>query len=215
MAAEGGGARLLELQDSDSRWASGIYTPKWTSTTHTMLLLRGLGLPPRHPPALRACQVLLDTGFCEDGGINFFRTWRQRRETCVSGMVLGVLCWFRYDDPRVDLLADHLVAQQMADGGWNCRAMPGYGHAPHGSLHTTISALEALLEYQRFRPDPRPSGLSEMRRPLMRSPALRGPRSTALPTLPSPAVWSGPRRRSRLPALPGAWPSARRRRRIA
>jgi len=40
----------------------------------------------------------------------------------------------------------------MPDGGWNCRAMPGYGSATHGSFHTTISALEALLEYERFRP---------------------------------------------------------------
>lgn len=39
----------------------------------------------------------------------------------------------------------------MADGGWNCRAMPSYGGATHGSFHTTISALEGLLEYDRFR----------------------------------------------------------------
>jgi hypothetical protein len=45
------------------------------------------------------------------------------------------------------------MAQQMADGGWNCRTMPGYMGAMHGSFHTTISALEALLEYERFRPE--------------------------------------------------------------
>jgi hypothetical protein len=33
----------------------------------------------------------------------------------------------------------------MPDGGWNCRRSRG---ATHGSLHTTISALEALLEYE-------------------------------------------------------------------
>jgi hypothetical protein len=55
------------------------------------------------------------------------------------------------DDPRVDRLAEHVVAQQMADGGWNCRAMPGYRGATHGSFHTTISVLEGLLEYERFR----------------------------------------------------------------
>jgi hypothetical protein len=52
----------------------------------------------------------------------------------------------------VDRLAAHVIEQQMADGGWNCRAMPGYGGATHGSSHTTISALEALLAYQRLRP---------------------------------------------------------------
>lgn len=152
VATEGWGARLLELQDADGRWASGIYTPKWTSTTYTMLLLRSLGLEAGHPQAMRACRVLLDTGFCEDGGINFHPHKKERSETCVSSMVLAVLAWFGLEDPRVDRLADHVIAQQMADGGWNCRAMPGYSGATHGSFHTTILALEALLEYQRFRP---------------------------------------------------------------
>lgn len=152
VATEGWGLRLLELQDADGRWAGGIYTPKWTSTTYTMLLLRSLGLAPRHPQACRACQVLLDTGFWQDGGINFYTRLHQRSETCISSMVLAVLCWFRYEDPRVDRLAEHVMAQQLADGGWNCRAVASYSSATHSSFHTTISALEGLLEYQRFRP---------------------------------------------------------------
>jgi hypothetical protein len=31
--------------------------------------------------------------------------------------------------------------------------MPGYSGATHGSFHTTISALEGLLEYERLRPE--------------------------------------------------------------
>ncbi|MGB7719688.1 MAG: hypothetical protein WBL65_07295 [Bryobacteraceae bacterium] len=151
VAETGWGARLLSLQEADGRWAGGIYTPKWTSTTYTMVLLRSLGLAAGHPQAMRACQVLLDAGFWDDGGINFWRHSHERSETCVSGMLLAVLCWFGMDDPRVDQLAEHVAAQQMSDGGWNCRAMPGYGGATHGSFHTTISALEGLLEYERFR----------------------------------------------------------------
>lgn len=149
---EGWGARLLAQQDPDGRWAGGIYTPKWTSTTYTMVLLRSFGLPAKHPQAMRGCQVLLDAGFWKDGGINFWPRYHTRSETCVSSMVLAVTCWFGFDDARVDRLAEHVVGQQMADGGWNCLAMPGYGEARHGSFHTTISALEALLEYERFRP---------------------------------------------------------------
>jgi len=149
---EGWGARLLSLQDDDGRWGGGIYTPKWTSTTYTMVLLRSLGLPAQHPQALRACKALFDTGFWKDGGINFWTRYHSRSETCVSSMVLAVACWFRLDDTRLDRLAEHVVGQQMADGGWNCLSMPGYGEATHGSFHTTISALEALLEYERFRP---------------------------------------------------------------
>jgi len=152
VANEGWGARLLARQDPEGRWGGGIYTPKWTSTTYTLVLMRGLGLPARHPSAIRGCRVLLDEGFWKDAGINFWRRTYDRSETCVSSMVLAVASWFRLDDPRVDLLAGHVLEQQMADGGWNCRATPGYGGATHGSFHTTISALEGLLEYQRFRP---------------------------------------------------------------
>jgi hypothetical protein len=151
VAKDGWGARLLGLQDPDGRWAGGIYNPKWTSTTYTMLLLRGMGLSPGHPQAMRASKVLLDTGFWRDGGINFFPRSYPRSETCVSSMVLAVLSWFRLDDPRVDQLAEHVIAQQMPDGGWNCRAMPGYGGATHGSFHTSILALEALRDYLIFR----------------------------------------------------------------
>jgi hypothetical protein len=153
VGAAGWGARLLALQDADGRWASGVYTPKWTSTTYTLLLLRACGLPAGHPPALRACRVLFDAGFWADGGINFYPKRAGRSETCISSMVLALAGWFRFDDPRVDRLAEHVVGLQMADGGWNCRATPGPGGATHGSFHTTISALEGLLEYQRFRPE--------------------------------------------------------------
>ena len=82
VAETGWGAQLLALQDPDGRWASGIYNPKWTSTTYTMVLLRSLGLPAGDPGAMRACRLLLDTGFWEDGGINYWRRWRN---SSVSG----------------------------------------------------------------------------------------------------------------------------------
>ncbi|SPE22399.1 Prenyltransferase and squalene oxidase repeat protein [Candidatus Sulfopaludibacter sp. SbA3] len=153
IAAAGWGKRLLDLQDADGRWAKGLYTPKWTSTTYTLVLLRSFGLAPGHPQALRGCRILLDKGCWSDGGINFYPRRYQHSETCISAMVLGVACWFGVDDPRVDRLADHLLQHQLADGGWNCRAMPGYGGATHSSFHTTISALEALWDYQQFRPE--------------------------------------------------------------
>jgi hypothetical protein len=157
VAQEGWGAQLLQLQDADGRWAGGIYNPKWTSTTYTMVLLRSFGLRAGHTQAMHSCQVLLDAGFWRDGGINYYPRSYERSETCISSMILAVLAWFGLDDSRVDSLAEHVIAQQMADGGWNCRAMEGYGGATHGSFHTTISALEALLEYERFRPQHAPT----------------------------------------------------------
>ncbi len=46
--AQAGGARRLRRQHRQGTWAVGLFAPKWTSTTSTMLLLRDLGLPPRH-----------------------------------------------------------------------------------------------------------------------------------------------------------------------
>jgi hypothetical protein len=57
----GWGARLLARQDSEGMWArggspeSGLYSPKWTSTTYTMLTLRDFGLPSPNPRAKKAC----------------------------------------------------------------------------------------------------------------------------------------------------------------
>jgi hypothetical protein len=53
LALQGWGARLLSYQEPSGLWAGGLYTPKWTSTPYTILLLRQLGLPPDHLPALK------------------------------------------------------------------------------------------------------------------------------------------------------------------
>ena len=58
VATEGWGAKLISLQDPDGRWGDGDYSPKWTSTTYTLLHLVWLGLPPRHPAALAGCERL-------------------------------------------------------------------------------------------------------------------------------------------------------------
>ena len=108
-----------------------------------MLLLRDFGLPCGNPQAARACGLLLERGLQPDGGFSY-GTWAKRSgrgETCVTGMVLSLLAYFDQDDVRLDTAAEHLLAQQMPDGGWNCRRPQG---ATHASMHTTISVLEGL-----------------------------------------------------------------------
>ena len=154
VARNGWGARLLAKQDPEGTWAGGLssdgglYHPKWTSTTYTMLLLRDLGLAPNNRQARKACRLLLDRGIQKDGGLNY--GWRGRSETCITGMLLSILSYFRYDDVRLTTIANHLRQAQMSDGGWNCRRPLG---ATHASMHTTISVLEGLhfLELHRAR----------------------------------------------------------------
>src|SRR3990172_3306272 len=137
VTTEGWGARLLALQDPTGAWGGGLYTPKWISTTYTMLLLRHLGLPPDHAQARTACNALIDRGFYRDGGINFFKSLKHS-ETCVTGMILSLLSCFLYLYYRTHRIVDHLLGQQMPDGGWNCERPNG---ATHGSFHTTLSLL--------------------------------------------------------------------------
>jgi len=148
VAKKGWGARLLALQESSGGWGGGIYSPKWTSTTYTMLLLRDLGLPSKYPQAIQACTLLLDKGFYEDGGINF-GSYHKHSETCITGMVLSIVSYFQLPDDRVHGLVDHLLRQQMKDGGWNCQSYRG---ATHSSFNTTILALEGLREYEKTYP---------------------------------------------------------------
>ena len=125
VARAGWGSRLLTKQNTDGRWAgsrapdSGLYSPKWISTTYTMLLLRDFGLPAGNAQARKACTLLLEHGFQRDGGINYgvWARWTGRGETCVTGLVLSILAHFQFDDDRLNRIADHLLEQQMPDGG--------------------------------------------------------------------------------------------------
>ena len=141
----GWGKRLLDQQDAGGTWGHGLYGPKWTSTTYTLLLLRRLGLLPSNSQAITGCQRLLDDADWIDGGVSLF-TGQQLAEKCVNGMVLSLVSYFDAFDSRADSIADMLRTGRMADGGWNCEDRRG---ATHSSFHTTISVLEGLMEWKR------------------------------------------------------------------
>ena len=149
VATDGWGAELLSRQDPDGLWDGGHYSPKWTSTTYTLLMLRRLGLDPGNDQALLGCHRLFDDARWIRGGISYWKTHTEP-ETCVNSMILSLACWFNSDDERVHGLAECVLADHMPDGGWNCEMWRG---ATHSSFHTTISALEGLSEYGRRFPD--------------------------------------------------------------
>jgi hypothetical protein len=106
---DGWGARLLARQNAAGTWAcgrssDGLYSPKWISTTYTMLLLRDFGLPPNAFAARKACKLLLDGGLQPDGGVSYgtWAKWTGRGETCITGMILSILSYFHYADSRLD-----------------------------------------------------------------------------------------------------------------
>ncbi len=150
VATEGWGARLLAEQDTDGRWAAAPYSPKWTSTTYTLLLLQRLGLEQGNPRALAGCRRLWDSASWFDGGLNLAKTIREP-ETCITGMLVLLAASFGHDDPRVDTVVEWLLGQQLDDGGWNCESIRS--GSTHGSFHTTITVLEALHAYEHHRGD--------------------------------------------------------------
>jgi len=152
---EGWGKDLLSHQDEIGTWGGGLYSPKWISTHYTLISLSRMGLPQNNLKAQLGCQYYLDKTYFEpDGGINIHATRHKYHysETCVTGMALNFLSYFKSPDPRLIDLVDHLLNQQMPDGGWNCESFKG---ATHSSFHTTISVLEGLLSFQRnIEPEP-------------------------------------------------------------
>ncbi len=145
VATDGWGARLLAAQDPDGRWAGGLYSPKWTSTTYTLLLLHWLGLPGRHPQAVNGCRKLWDGAVFFDGGLTLAKSVHQP-EACITSMLVLLASYFGYPDGRIDPAVQWLRAQQLADGGWNCDSLRS--GSQHGSFHTSISVLDALIQYQ-------------------------------------------------------------------
>lgn len=143
VAREGWGARILELQEEEGTWGGGLYSPKWISTTYSLILLRRCGLDPGHPAAIRGCEILMDRGLRSDGGIDL-SVGLGRGETCMTGMVLALVTWFNLPSQGTEEIIRYLLEDQMPDGGWNCLRYLG---ATHSSFHTTINALEGLRLY--------------------------------------------------------------------
>jgi hypothetical protein len=146
VSVQGWGARLLAEQDPDGRWAAALYSPKWTSTTYTLLLLARLGLPSGHPQALAGCRRLWDGARWHGGGLTLAKSIREP-ETCITGMLVFLSSAFGHRDPRTEPTVEWLLREQLADGGWNCESIRR--GSSHGSFHTSITVLEALLAYER------------------------------------------------------------------
>ena len=148
ISKEGWGAKLLSYQDNEGTWAQSLYSRKWISTTYSMLLLRRFGLSQNNKQALKAGKILWEKGKFKDGGINYSVSYTYS-ETCITGLILSILSYFKFDEATLKILVEHLLKQQMNDGGWNCRSYKG---DTHSSFHTTINVLEGLREFEKYCP---------------------------------------------------------------
>lgn len=148
---EGWGARLLAARDPNGLWAGGACFPSgfdgdfsggqpWTSTLHSLTLLREMGVDPYAGEVRTAIEAVRRNCRWEHAGQRFFDG---EVEPCINGRTVAVGAYFGVD---VDAIVTGLVKDQLADGGWNCEAEYG---STRGSFHSTICVLEGLLEHER------------------------------------------------------------------
>ena len=141
VAYEGWGRLLLDRQRPDGQWGDGVATPFWWSNMYTLVWLRDLGIDPASGPARIAIERVREsvTWGAEFGHSPFFEG---EVEPCINGRALALGAYFGV---RSDRLADRLLSEQLADGGWNCDAERG---SVRSSFHTTICVLEGLLAFE-------------------------------------------------------------------
>lgn len=153
VARTGWGAQLFSLEDEDGQWAGAAYAPEdadehewrtvgqpWTATAFVLTQLRQLGVAPGSEPARRAVRLVGENARLWDDRDSY---WEGEVEECINARVVADGAYFGVD---VTPLAERLLTEQQADGGWNCERANG---SQRSSFDTTISVVEALLELER------------------------------------------------------------------
>jgi len=124
---------ILDRQSPEGHWGDprNMYLPKYTATTHSLLILAELGA--RRTPAIErgiehmflyqrnSGHFFIDLPASEKG-----RASAVKDGCCLDGNVLYYLVHFGYlDDPRTRRLLDFTVDYHSADvAGWKCRSYP-------------------------------------------------------------------------------------------
>lgn len=140
VAREGLGARLLARQQPDGAWHCAD-EPLWLPTLFSLQLLRATGVDPVDP-AVTAAMDRLAAGFRWDAEFGEKPFFEGEVEPCINGGALAIGSYF--GRPAASL-AERLLGEQLADGGWNCEVPK----SARSSYHSTICVLEGLLAYER------------------------------------------------------------------
>jgi hypothetical protein len=145
ISREGWGAQFLSQRKTDGHWGRKFYQPKWTSTHYTLLDLKNLCIEQSNLHIKESIEIILQNEKANDGGILPIGT-TQLTDLCINGMFLNYASYFRTNEKDLKSVVDCILAQIMPDGGFNCRS--NRSRAVHSSLHTTLSVLEGITEYE-------------------------------------------------------------------
>lgn len=149
VAVHGWGAHLLSLADDAGLWAGGACFPAdyrgeepgqpWTATMNSLQTLQILGLDPASDVARRAIERVAANCRWEHDGQRYFDG---EVEPCINGRIVETGAYFGV---AVTPIVERLLAEILADGGWNCEAERG---SVRTSFDTTINVLDGLLAFE-------------------------------------------------------------------
>ena len=143
---KGWGAKFLALQNSNGYWGKGFYQPKWTSTHYTLLDLKNLNISSGNELIKKTFKKVIKLDKGADGGIYPIGS-RQVTDVCINAMLINYACYFKIEVESIKSIIDFLLDAKLDDGGFNCDF--NKRKVIHSSLHSTISVLEAITEYEK------------------------------------------------------------------
>lgn len=146
ISEEGWGARFLSKRNPNGHWGQKFYQPKWLSTHYTLLDLRNLCISPDNNIIKETLETILDNEKGPDGGILPIGR-DQKCDVCLNGMFLNYAAYFKTESDQLLSIVDFILDQIMIDGGFNC--MLNRTGARHSSLHSTLSVLEGICEFEK------------------------------------------------------------------
>lgn len=145
IASEGWGQQFLSKRQPNKHWGKGFYQPKWTSSHYTLLDLKNLGISSRNDLIEETLAIVFRQKKSPDGGIYPIGI-PPKSDVCINGMILNYASYFGVKDGWLNSVVDFLLSEKMMDGGFNCQS--NRKGAVHSSLHSTLSVLEGILEYE-------------------------------------------------------------------
>lgn len=146
IATEGWGAQFLSKREQAGHWGDHFYQPKWISTHYTLLDLKHLAIAPQNTLIRQSLKQIVETLKGPDGGIYPIKA-HDKSDVCINGMFLNYASYFLTTQDDLASVVDFLLKEHMKDGGFNCRS--NTSGAVHSSLHSTISVIEGIFEYQK------------------------------------------------------------------
>lgn len=147
ISKEGWGFDLLSNRKPNGHWGDRFYQPKWISTHYSLLDLRNLNIHPENKIIQETLDLILKDGKSKDGGIPLGPSTFEYSDVCVNAMFLNYASYFKTSEIELHSIVDCILNEILPDGGFNCRTTRS--GAKHSSLHTTISVLEGLTEFQK------------------------------------------------------------------